>query len=85
MRTSGRPKLKAIERETLRILKIDSGGIFNNLDDATSNIIRLLSNRCVLESLTVRSRDPRTRHSRSWDQVVRTGDPQTASGPKKFV
>ena len=47
---------KAVERETLKTLKIDSGGIFNNLDDATSNIIRLLSTRCVLESLTVRSR-----------------------------
>ena len=47
---------KAVERETLKILKIDSGGIFNNLDDATANIICLLSTRCVLESLTVRSR-----------------------------
>ena len=46
----------AYESETLKILKIDSGGIFNKIDDATSNIIRLLSNRCVLESLTVRSR-----------------------------
>ena len=40
----------------MKILKIDSGGIFNNLNDATSNIIRFLSDRCVLESLTVRSR-----------------------------
>ena len=40
----------------MKILKIDSGGIFNNLDDATANIICLLSTRCVLESLTVRSR-----------------------------
>ena len=46
----------AYESETLKRLKIDSGGIFNKIDDATSNIIRLLSNRCVLESLTVRSR-----------------------------
>ena len=54
----GRPddQNKAVVRETLKILKIDSGGIFNNLNDATSNIIRLLSDRCVLESLTVRSR-----------------------------
>ena len=47
---------RAVESETLKILKIDSGAIFNSLDDATSNIIRLLSDRCVLESLTVRSR-----------------------------